>query len=104
MDEEIKIVITTVGGSSPVVQYSRQFRVISECGPDSTEVMPPNLYDVSRTVLFDYDNAGSLIDERFGSSNFQCPIQTHQLTGGNAYFSLDDDGEDGFDLNLRSGY
>lgn len=52
--------------------YSNTFRVTSECGIDSTDVIRPNLYDIDRDI-----NTGSSqlrIEDDFISSNPNCPI------------------------------
>lgn len=100
VNDNIQVVVTSLGGPEPVVQYSETFKVVSECCAGSTEVLPPALATVDVAV-----NDQAKKDGAFSSSNNRCPVQSHALcpnTNTNNHFTLDDRGANGFEVTLRN--
>lgn len=88
MQDVIRVVIhTRTFNENPFVQRTGEIYVVTECGPESTDISIPLLYDVQAP-----SNArenGLVQNSHFGSSNSLCPIFSVSLCEGATYFEFE---------------
>ena len=82
----------------PHIQETQPFRVITECGPGSTDIGRPSLPDLEQPANFAQNPL--IASGSFTSSNPRCPIETYALSAGNEDFNINSDAT-GFDVSLQ---
>ena len=103
-DDMLEIVISSSDISQyqdiyPHLQVTQPFRVMTECGPGSTDVSRPSLPEREQPANFAQNPL--LASASFDSSNPRCPIETYALSAGDEQFNFDWNTV-GFEVSLQN--
>ena len=89
--------------ASGEIQSTDPISINTQCGPDSTDIIPANL--PSRIQPLDENNFGFDFSASgsFQSTNAFCPIVSYELVGDGGYRVTQEQVEDYFDFNIFLG-